>query len=425
MITYPFPPNASAGATRSERFARYLPKYGWKVDVVTIKPRHDLYKDRSRLKTLDKNVMVHQTVNLDPWLFLRDKRPRNIILKGVRSILMKIFSFPDHMLLWVPFAVKAGLRICNHRAVDTIYTTSPPHSTHLAGMVLSGLTKKPWIADFRDPWTLNAHREKGSLDGILLQIERTLEKTILEKASVILANTDANRRNLLRAFHRLSADKVVHLPNGWEEFPERCCDEKKNGLFTIVHAGTFYPRFKPYALLKALAAWRDGKQPADIPPMKDIQVILLGSNEAETKHVVQNLGLEEIVHFRPWVALDEARSFMLQADILWVSLGTGDESSTFIPSKLFEYIAARRPILGFFPEGEASALIKKTGTGITFPTNDHNLIIKSIYQAMSSKEGSFPPWFRPDEQVIATFHIEKIASRFYNILHNVNKLHTL
>ena len=72
MISYPFPPNSSAGAVRSERFARYLPEFGWKVDVVTIKPTRHLFKDRACLDTLGKNVEVHFTSTIDPWTRLKD-----------------------------------------------------------------------------------------------------------------------------------------------------------------------------------------------------------------------------------------------------------------------------------------------------------------------------------------------------------------
>ena len=96
MISYPFPPNSSAGALRSERFARHLSKLGWDVNVITIKPRQDLFADDDRLKELKKTVRVNLTSTLDPWLWLRDKRPENFILRAFRSILMKIFSFPDN-----------------------------------------------------------------------------------------------------------------------------------------------------------------------------------------------------------------------------------------------------------------------------------------------------------------------------------------
>jgi len=227
MVTYPFPPNSSAGAMRSERFARYLPQFGWAVDVVTIKPRQDMFKDTELLAKLGENVRVHFTRTLDPWLWLKDKNPKNFLLRGIRSVLMRLFAFPDHMLLWVPFAVQAGLKVFRQNRIDAIYTTSPPHSTHLAGLIVSSFTGKPWIADFRDPWTLNAYREKGAIERFLLRLEKMMEQTVLKNASLVLANTKANQQNLLKAFPFLNEEKVLHLPNGWEEFPAEYYQERK------------------------------------------------------------------------------------------------------------------------------------------------------------------------------------------------------
>lgn len=416
MISYPFPPNPSAGAVRSDRFARYLPEFGWMVDVITIKPSHELYEDRALLDALGINVKVRFTSTIDPWMRLRDKRPRSILLEGLRSILMRFFSFPDHMLLWVPFAVTEGIKIVNKKPIDAIYTTSPPHSTHLAGLILSQLKHKPWIADFRDPWTLRAYRGKSLVEAFLLKIERIMERIVLKKAYIILANTKANRRNLLKAFPCLKADKVIHLPNSWEEFPKGAYKVKKNELFTIVHAGTFYPIFKPYALLHALAAWRNGKHPPDIPPLgPDIQVILLGSTDAETKRVIHDLGIDDIVMIRPWAALEDARKTMCQADLLWTSLGTEKESSTYVPSKLFEYIAAKRPIFGFFHEGDAAELIRNTNTGVVFTSDEPIPIIKALWRAIRDKKKNGIP-YSPNEEIVNEYYARNIVVKLASIL---------
>lgn len=424
MISFPFPPNAMAGAVRSERFARYLPELGWSVDVITIKPRPDLFQDKTRLQDIGNDVTVHLASYLDLWLWLRDKRPRNILLRAARTIFMRIFSFPDNALFWVPFAVQKGLTICSQKSVDAIYTTSPPHSSHLAGLVLSRLTKKPWIADFRDPWTLNAFRNKGMVEGFLLNMERIMEKAVLERASTVLANTKANRKNVLMAFPFLKSNKVVHLPNSWEEFPTNTCNVGKNRIFTIVHAGNFYSLFRPYALLYALAAWRDGKCPTDIPPLKkNIRIILLGSRDSETKRVIHDLGIGGIVQVKPWVALEDARKGMCQADMLWASLGTGQKSSTYVPSKLFEYIAAKRPIIGFFPEGEATSLIRETGTGVVFTNDDPNAVIKFLHEIMSTKEKRLSFWYNPNTDAIKSYYIKTIVSRLSQLLDKMIEKH--
>jgi glycosyltransferase involved in cell wall biosynthesis len=417
MISYPFPPNSTAGAVRSERFARYLPGYNWVTDVVTIKPREDLFKDSTRLKALGENVTVHFTSTVDPWLWARERTPKNILIRAIRSLIMKIFSFPDHMLLWVPFAVRQGLKINRDKPFDAIYTTSPPHSTHLAGLLLSKILKKPWIADFRDPWTLNAYLQKGKIQNILLRVERLLERLVYRNASVIIANTRANRRNLLDVFPWIKAEKVLYLPNGWEAFPRDKITSQLSEHLTIVHAGTFYPRFKPYALLHALAEWKEGRQPANIPALeKNIRILILGSKDEETRRIVNQLEIQEIVEFMPWVALDEARRIMCQADLLWATLGTGKESSTYVPSKLFEYIAAGKPILGFFPAGEAEGLIRDARAGRVFTSDDPLPIIEFLNESIGIKRLGIKGEFSVNESMVDSLRIDNLVKKLAHTL---------
>jgi glycosyltransferase involved in cell wall biosynthesis len=413
LISYPFPPTSSAGAVRSRRFAQYLPQFGWRVSVVTIKPHQGRSVDNKELDRLKDIVDVHFTSTIDPWLSLRKKNPRFFLSRIVRSVLMKVFSFPDHMLLWVPFAVKRGLSICRKESISAIYTTSPPHSTHLAGLILKWLTGKPWIADFRDPWALNAFHQRGWVDITLLGIEKYLERKVLKSASFILANTQANRNNLLAAFPDIPADKVVHLPNGWEEFIHlsKPINQKKDEILTIVHAGIFYPLFNPYGLLHALSFWRKGNPAQGISPLdsKSIRVILLGAKENEVQ-VVKDLGLEDIVQIKSWVPQSEAQEIMSEADILWVTLGTGKESSTYVPSKIFEYIAARKPILAFFPDGNAAELIRKTDSGVVFTSDDPVPVIKILNEARTNYPIFCENFYR-DAQNLEKYHIRGIVSQ--------------
>lgn len=418
MLSYPFPPNATAGAVRSERFARYLTTYGWASEVVTIKPREDLFADATRLNHLGQAVKAHQTATLDPWLWLRARPASNVITRLIRNIGMELFSFPDHMLLWVPFAVRKGLQIMRKTQIDAIYSTSPPHSSHLAGLVLSRWTGTPWVADFRDPWTLNAYRDKGWVRNAMLRFERVLENAVLRQAAVVLANTTANHRNLVAAFPHIDPAKIVHMPNGWEDFPESMTGQPGGLPLTIVHAGTFYPRFKPYALLHALSAWRRGEHDTSTQPLGDgdLKVVLLGARDATTRNLVTELGLADIVEIKPWVALEEARRTMKRADFLWVTLGTGTASATYMPSKIFEYMAAKRSILAFFPEGEAADIIRRTGTGIVFNTDDPGPIITSLSAALEIKRAGKMLPYTPDQRILDQHHAKSIVARFAQLL---------
>jgi len=212
MISYPFPPNSSAGAVRTERFARYLAEYGWNAEVITIGRREAVFHDEKRLTRFPKSVSISTTSIWDPWLWLYRRPVENKFNCIIRSALMRLTSFPDHMIFWVPNASKKAIERCRTGKIHAIYTTSPPHSTHLCGMYVSKKTGIPWIADFRDPWTLNASR--NGTGNIADSIERNLETRVLKNASIILANTETNRTNLLKSFTFLPPEKVRLVNNG-------------------------------------------------------------------------------------------------------------------------------------------------------------------------------------------------------------------
>jgi hypothetical protein len=417
MISYPFPPNPSAGAVRSERFARYLSEYGWNIDVVTIKPQQNRTLNDSDM--FDKKITIHRTRTLDPWLWLSNRIPKNIILRGIRSVLMRLFSFPDHMILWLPFALLRGLKICKEKKVCAIYTTSPPHSSQIIGYLLSKITGIPWVADFRDPWTLNAYRNSGVINETLIKISEVMERAVYRNASFVLANTQANKRNLLDAFPEINKQNVVFLPNGWELFEfDKAEMVSENETFTIVHAGTFYPRFKPYALFYAIEAWNKGLQPKGIPPLDEmnVRIKLYGSKDHETKKLVNDLDLDKYVEIIPWIPQAEVRIKMCSADLLWVTLGTGPASSTYVPSKLFEYIAAKKPIIGFFPEGEAANIIKMTNTGRVFSDERASPVIQFLYECIQLKKESSETVYSPDETMIESYNVKAITQKLSVIL---------
>ncbi|MEZ4600289.1 MAG: glycosyltransferase family 4 protein [Syntrophotaleaceae bacterium] len=423
FISYPYKPNSSAGAVRSERLATHLASEGWEVDVVTIRPLGEPISECEKKEKLS-SLRITRTKTIDPWLRLQQWKPKNWMLKVLRSLGLRVFSFPDHMVFWIPFVVLEGLKIQKKRGFNAIYTTSPPHSTHLAGVILSKFSGKPLVADFRDPWTLNVYCKDDLNRRFLFFLERAFEKLIIKNASVLFANTRANQNQLCSAFPSITDNKVYYLPNGMQKFELPNNTVISNDYFTIVHTGTFYPNFKPYGLLEALARWKQGCQPPGIPEFHGIKLKLIGCSDMVTKKIVSDLDLVDDVSFEPWVPLEEARRIMCCADALWVTLGTGKEAASYVPSKLFEYIAAQRPIYGFFPPGEASSILKNTGTGFVFEKDDCELVISVLFEAIQSKkEGkAFPEFYRRNEEAVGELDVEKVLERFQNILSNIIKI---
>ena len=417
MISYPFLPNPSAGAFRTERLTKGLADLGWEIEIVTIGERFDAVKQENLHNRLPASVTVNRTSTLDPWLWLQQRNTRNVALRILRSMVMAASSFPDHMTGWIPFAVSRGLKIHRKKKIDAIYTTSPPHSTHMAGHLLSSLTGLPWVADFRDPWTTNAFSAQEPKPRVLAAIERALEKAVFNRASYVFANTRANLNILLQANPGLPPEKVVFLPNGWDPFPDDVPTGGKHDAFTILHAGAFYPRFKPFALLDAVAEWRRrGPSGGAVPQPGNLKIVLLGCSDPAIRDRVERLGIGDLVEMLPQVPRAEARRRMLESDILWVTLGTGKASSTYIPSKLLEYIASGKPILGFFPQGEAASMITSTGTGKVFTRDDPDPIIGFLADAVTDKKQAIGKIFHPLEDVKDTYRMDRVVERLDDIL---------
>jgi len=417
MVCYPFPPNSSAGAIRSERIARYLDRFGWKVSVVTIEPREDMFKDIELYRTLLKSVTIHQTRNVDPWLSAKKWQPNGQFRQLTRSVLLKAASYPDHMVCWVPFAVRKALQVHRESRIDVVYTTSPPHSSLLAGLFISKLLHIPWAADLRDPlWTLIPMRYSKRVC-FQQNFENWLERFLLKRTHLVIANTAMNLRKLLLGHPFLKSEKVIHIGNGWEELPSQNEERNNSGKLLILHAGNFYPKYKPYGLLYAIKELRERDSERYRALSEKLNIWLLGAKDEYTHSVVKELELEEIVTFLPWVPLQGARKVMLKADLLWASLGSSQESANFLPSKVLEYIGARKPILGFFPDGEARSFIEKSQTGRVFRDNESSVLIDYLFSLTRLKENNcLDSIYKPKQKVLDAFHIEALVKKLSDAL---------
>jgi hypothetical protein len=213
-IAYYFPPMGLSGVQRTVKFLKYLPEFGWKPSVLTVKDTGYLAYDESLFEDLMDEMTIVRTGSLDPLrlcaLLCRafsispdlsetgerrnhkqniSERPRHLF-----SVLNRILFIPDGKIGWLPFAVAAGSRLLSHVDFDIIYATGPPFTSHLIGGILKKLFRKPLILDFRDVW------ENQFIDyptWMHRTLNEFLERTILRTADAVISNnvpTDADLR---------------------------------------------------------------------------------------------------------------------------------------------------------------------------------------------------------------------------------------
>src|SRR5256885_3270780 len=130
IIAYHFPPCiGSSGLLRSEKFARYLPEFGWVPIVLTLHPRAYESVDYRTLAGIPKGLVVLRA-------FAVDAR-RHLSFRGWYA---DFLALPDRWASWVFGAVPAGLLAIRKHQVKAIFSTFPISSAVLIGFLLHRLT---------------------------------------------------------------------------------------------------------------------------------------------------------------------------------------------------------------------------------------------------------------------------------------------
>jgi glycosyltransferase involved in cell wall biosynthesis len=383
FVSYAFPPLGAAGSLRPLRFAKYLPQSGWEPLILTIKERPDnVYQDYSLLDELPDGIRIIRTSIFDPFLLwerggVAARRTASNIQSQIRpkaesyrptffykyakildNLVRQILSTPDHQVSWVPFAVLRSIRLFRNQKIDLVLTTSPPHSAHFVGLILKGIYKVPWIADFRDPWM-----ERLDLKEVVFpfthRIERVCERCVISAADKVIVNTDTNRDSILLRYASQNPDKFVTVHNGYDAAANIGTGTTYT-KFTITHTGTFYPKPEQFFFFCAFERWLKTLEPA---ARANIQILFVGDDNEVIRKLIDTLGLSDVFLFLPRVDHPKALEITCASDLLLVCLGIDEKNAGWVPIKIYDYLLCNRPILGLLPEGEAARIIRDTRAG--------------------------------------------------------------
>lgn len=370
-IAYAFPPCGGAGVQRSAKFVRYLPEHGWLPTVLTVEPTAYGTLDLSHAAEFPDGVEVVRTPHIDPVASLT--RPALAAAKGhvgngsVRGIwtpksvtrralrhgwnaVERNLLVPDRMVTWYPRAVAAGRVLLRRQRFDLILATGEPYSSYFVARALSRRSGVPFVIDMRDPWTMATYRSEKR-PRWRQSLERWQERRILAscRACVFAFRPDG----LYTDAYPQWAHKFHYIPNGYDPADFEGVEPKQFEKFTIVHSGTFLPGYRPARPF--LLALREllNRQP-DIA--NGLQVLFVGKAGEETKEIAE-LGLGDVVKQVGYLPHRESISYLRGADVLLLIGGHHKWEET---GKVYEYLAARKPILALVhPEGSAAKLLRE------------------------------------------------------------------
>lgn len=351
VVSYHYPPVGGSGVFRTLKFTKYLPQFGFRPYVLTVKNSMYTPKDPTLVKEIPPEARVIATFSFEHRILRASK---------LLNIDPEWFFITDVNLGWLPFAVHAGTKIIRQEKIDAIYVTAPIWTSLLIGYLLKKKTQKPLVIDFRDPWTINPFKKTPTK--FHARIENWLERKVLTSADYVVTVSQPYKRRLIEKYPFLK-NKFEVIMNGFD--PDDFKNLKRQplqGKFRIVHTGSLYGLRTPKSFLLALQKLVREKEYL----RKQIEVQFVGNYGKEAPVIVDKLGLNDLVEFIGYMSHERCLELMVNSHILLLIVATkGDKTSGIVTGKVFEYLISGRPVLALAPkESIVADIVQSANAGL-------------------------------------------------------------
>lgn len=454
VIAGEFPPLKTIGRIRTVKFVEQLRAHGWNSIVVTLQPSgQEPNYDPGLLAEIAEGVEVIRLplVDLEANIALAAKRllgrgshvpgggsqaesqsrqpgGANSGGKGgklgfldrahgaVRWILKHFVYIPDSFAPWARAATRECLRLCAERKVDAIYTTLPPFSSAFVGHALRRKTGLPWVVDYRDLWFGDVLREW--LPPWRQRLELRIEKRLLKAADMIVTVSEPKTAYMQR-LHPQVAARWETLTNGYDVELYDTRERTRpvgDGNIEFVYTGRLFKNRRGYAFAEAL-----GRVYQSEPALAGkVRVRILGGVEPNIRsrydEILNRYGIAHLYDFAGDVSYPEAMNAQVNCDYLLLIVDTGETSDGVIPGKLFEYVAARRPIFALCDPGATQQIIERAGLGKAVPAESADACEAMLREWLARP---VPERVDSDDAYLAQFDRRAITGRFAGLLNQL------
>jgi glycosyltransferase involved in cell wall biosynthesis len=352
FLTHYFPPEVNAPANRTFEHCRLWVAAGHEVTVVTCAPNHPTgkvypgYENRMR-----SEEFVHGIRVIRLWTFLAPNK-----------------GFLSRTLNYLSYFLSVTLGAVRLPTADVVISTSPQFFCGLAGLVIRHVKQTPWVLEIRDLWPESILTVGAMRPSLAIRLLQRLESLAYRKAQRIVSVTDSFVSHINRQGGR--PDRIAVIKNGVDldffEQPARGDDLARGfadkhaltGKFVAAYVGTHGMAHRLNTILGAAKILEhDGR----------IHFLLVGDG-AEHEALLSEkraLGLANVT-MTGQLPRDMMPAVWSLTDVSIIPLRRSELFKKVIPSKMFEAMAMRRPIvLGV--EGEARELLEaaKSGFAVT------------------------------------------------------------
>lgn len=420
IITYYWPPAGGPGVQRWLLFVKYLRDFD--IEPVVYVPQNPNYPftDTSLQEEIPEGITVLKHPIKEPYKFAKwfSSQKTAQISKGIiptkkQSFTEKIllwlrgnFFIPDARIAWVKPSVAFLKEYLQKEKIETIITTGPPHSLHLIGLKLKQqLNNLRWIADFRDPWTTIGYHKKLKLTKAASQKHQKLETKVLQTADNILVTSPTTREEFRKKTNR----PISVITNGFDGdiSTEKIVDKK----FTMSHIGSLLSDRNPEVLWSVLSELVT----TDPDFATDFRLQLVGVVSDTVLQSLSEYALDNHIEYKGYLNHTEVRAVQCRSQVLLLIEIDSEETRAIIPGKLFEYMAANRPIIALGPQSsDVERILEETESGLFFEYNQKEKLKNTLLDFYQHyKNGTLVSTAKNMEH----YHRKQLTKKLANILH--------
>ncbi len=419
IITYYWPPSGGSGTQRWLKFVKYLRDFDWEPIIYTPDNPHGMIKDSSleyeipaRIKVIKRKIWEPQGV-IDRISRKENYRHGFAEAHAKRSQMGSLllwaranFFIPDARFTWVRPSVKFLVSYLHENPVDVVVSTGPPHSMHLIALGIKKKLKLPWLADFRDPWTDFFQNKQLPFTKRTVKKHMKLEHKVLRSSDTVVTVSDSIREY----FKRYNTNSHV-VTNGFDGTIAK--GTSLDPYFSITYTGMMKAGQNPKNLWEVLKECC-----VEIPSFQQqLRVQFIGMVDGSIEKQLRLSSLKDNVQFIGYQDYGELNLWLNRSQLLLVTLFSGHDSKGILTGKVFEYLAAKRPVMAIGPvEGDLAKLLEKTKAGNIFDFNEKSLLKEHIINCYNSyKNGTLVC----NSIEIGSFHRKKLTERLSLLLNSM------
>jgi len=374
VVTSAFPPTSDSGVFRTTKFVKHLPSLGWRPLVLHVRPDLHRPRDATLLDEIPGDTPVAEV----------GTGPLSRICTASAGVLGRPLLRGDGPRFRK--ATRLGAKLCQQHGAEVIFVSAPPSRLPLLGLSLAEATGLPLVTDFRDPpWQLNSQWRPDP--GARKFFERK-SAAVYARSARLIVNTEPVRRAMIDELG-LPAAKVVYVPNGYDEddFDAVEADRGPSAGRALRAVSAGAPRSGPEleALVRALEI--AGEHP-DF--RAEFRLQILGACSAPLRRALSTPRIREMVQLRGHVGHRDSVREMVHADLNVVLLPEAS-SARRVPQKLYQYLRAGRPVLGFLSTGPGQTLIEDSGLGFCYEPRKSDEMARGLLRAFELWQQGWSP----------------------------------